>query len=87
MVCHHSCLCRQHGPRTGVQYPGAALIAPPPGPTPSSVALATEDIWKAGPRDAVLALQTDPEAAKVVFEAGVPLVMVPLEVSGDILRL
>lgn len=25
--------------------------------------------------------QTDPEAAKVVFEAGVPLVMVPLEVG------
>lgn len=28
------------------------------------------------------ALQTDPEAAKVVFESGVPLVMVPLEVGS-----
>ncbi len=27
-------------------------------------------------------IQTDPEAAKVVFEAGAPLVMVPLEVRG-----
>jgi inosine-uridine nucleoside N-ribohydrolase len=26
-------------------------------------------------------IQTDPEAAKIVFEAGVPLTMVPLEVS------
>lgn len=26
-------------------------------------------------------VQTDPEAAKVVFEAGVPLVMIPLEVG------
>lgn len=33
-------------------------------------------------------IQTDPEAAKVVFEAGVPLVMVPLEVrlGGWLLR-
>lgn len=26
------------------------------------------------------AMQTDPEAARVVFEAGVPLTMIPLEV-------
>lgn len=27
-------------------------------------------------------IQTDPEAAKLVFESGVPLTMVPLEVGG-----
>lgn len=26
-------------------------------------------------------IQTDPEAAKVVFEAGAPVTMIPLEVS------
>lgn len=29
----------------------------------------------------VLSLQTDPEAARMVFESGIPLTMVPLEVT------
>lgn len=31
--------------------------------------------------DVSSALQTDPEAARMVFESGVPLTMVPLEVT------
>lgn len=86
MVCHHSCPCRQHGPRPGVQHPGAALIAPPPVLLRRRPPLPPKTSGRLG-RGMQLALQTDPEAAKVVFEAGVPLVMVPLEVSGDALRL
>lgn len=33
------------------------------------------------PHGCPLGVQTDPEAAKIVFESGVPLTMVPLEVT------